>query len=115
MWGDAAIGMTGMDFETCVRCEIPILSILFNNFSMAMEFKAMAVSREKYKSTDISGNYADWAKALGGYSARIEDPSQIVHALVEGISATQAGRPALLEFITTQDKVYSTHRDTYGS
>jgi acetolactate synthase-1/2/3 large subunit len=115
MWGDAAIGMTGMDFETCVRCEIPILSILFNNFSMAMEFKAMAVSKEKYKSTDISGNYADFAKALGGYSARIEEPSQIVHALVEGIRATKEGRPALLEFITTQDKVYSTHRDTYGS
>jgi acetolactate synthase-1/2/3 large subunit len=26
-WGDAAIGMTGMDFETCVRTKIPILSI----------------------------------------------------------------------------------------
>ncbi len=38
-WGDAAIGMTGMDFETCVRAKIPILSILFNNFGMAMEFK----------------------------------------------------------------------------
>jgi acetolactate synthase-1/2/3 large subunit len=115
MWGDAAIGMTGMDFETCVRAEIPILSILFNNHAMAMEFKAMAVSREKYKSTDISGNYADWAKALGGYSQRVTDPGQIVHALVEGIRATKEGRPALLEFMTTQDKVYSTWRDTYGS
>jgi len=115
MWGDAAIGMTGMDFETCVRAEIPILSILFNNHSMAMEFKAMAVSREKYKSTDISGNYADWAKALGGYSQRVTDASQVVHALLEGIAATKAGRPALLEFITTQDKVYSTWTDKYGS
>jgi acetolactate synthase-1/2/3 large subunit len=115
MWGDAAIGMTGMDFETCVRCEIPVLSILFNNFSMAMEFKAMAISKEKYKSTDISGNYSEFAKALGGYSARVTEPSQIVHALLEGIAATKAGRPALLEFITTQDKIYSTHRDTYGS
>jgi acetolactate synthase-1/2/3 large subunit len=115
MWGDAAIGMTGMDFETCVRAEIPILSILFNNHAMAMEFKAMAVSREKYKSTDISGHYADWAKALGGYSQRVTDPAQIVHALVEGIRATKEGKPALLEFITTQDKVYSTWRDTYGS
>ena len=44
MWGDAAIGMTGMDFETAVRNNIPILSILFNNYSMAMEFKVMAVS-----------------------------------------------------------------------
>ena len=115
VWGDAAIGMTGMDFETCVRCEIPILSILFNNHSMAMEFKAMAVSKEKYKSTDISGNYADWAKALGGYSQRVTDASQVVHALLEGIAATKAGRPALLEFITTQDKVYSTWTDKYGS
>jgi len=115
VWGDAAIGMTGMDLETCVRCEIPILSILFNNHSMAMEFKAMAVSKEKYKSTDISGNYADWAKALGGYSQRVTDASQVVHALLEGIAATKAGRPALLEFITTQDKVYSTWTDKYGS
>ena len=33
VWGDAAIGFTGMDFETAVRERIPILSILFNNFS----------------------------------------------------------------------------------
>ena len=105
--------MTGMDFETAVRNRIPILSILFNNYAMAMEFKAMAVSREKYHSTDISGNYADWAKALGGYSQRITDPSQIVHALVEGIRATKEGKPALLEFITTQDKVYSTFQYGY--
>jgi len=115
MWGDAAIGMTGMDIETCARAQIPIMSILFNNHAMAMEFKAMAVSREKYKSTDISGNYSEWARALGAYSQRIEDPKQIVHALVEGIRATQAGKPVLLEFMTTQDKVYSTWRDTYGS
>jgi acetolactate synthase-1/2/3 large subunit len=115
MWGDAAIGMTGMDFETCVRNQIPIMSILFNNHAMAMEFKAMAVSREKYHSTDISGNYSEFAKALGGHSQRIEDPKQIVHALVEGIRATQAGQPVLLEFMTTQDKVYSTWRDSYGS
>src|SRR6185295_904881 len=41
MWGDAAIGMTGMDFETCARNKIPIMSILFNNFGMHMEDDAM--------------------------------------------------------------------------
>ncbi|HEY0341548.1 MAG TPA: thiamine pyrophosphate-requiring protein [Steroidobacteraceae bacterium] len=113
MWGDAAIGMTGMDFETAVRNNIPILSILFNNYAMAMEFKVMSVSRAKYHSTDISGNYADWAKALGGYSQRVTDPDQVVHALLEGIAATKEGKPALLEFITTQDKVYSTFEYGY--
>jgi acetolactate synthase I/II/III large subunit len=113
MWGDAAIGMTGMDFETAVRNNIPILSILFNNYAMAMEFKPMSVSRAKYHSTDISGNYADWAKALGGYSERVTDPDQVVHALLKGIAATKEGKPALLEFITTQDKVYSTFEYGY--
>jgi acetolactate synthase-1/2/3 large subunit len=113
MWGDAAIGMTGMDFETAVRNNIPILSILFNNYAMAMEFKVMAVSRAKYHSTDISGNYADWAKALGGYSERVTEPDQVVHALLKGIAATKEGKPALLEFITTQDKVYSTFEYGY--
>ncbi len=113
VWGDAAIGMTGMDFETCVRCNIPIMSILFNNFSMAMEFGPMALSRQKYKSTDISGNYADFAKALGGYSERVTEPTQIAHALANGIAATKEGKPVLLEFITSQDKVYSTFQGGY--
>ncbi len=112
-WGDAAIGMTGMDFETCVRSKIPILSILFNNFSMAMEFKVMAVSKEKFQSTDISGNYSEFAKALGGYGERVTEPGQIVQALRNGIAATKEGRPALLEFITTQDKIYSTFQGGY--
>jgi acetolactate synthase-1/2/3 large subunit len=115
MWGDAAIGMTGMDFETAVRCQIPILSILFNNYAMAMEFKPMAVSKEKYHSTDISGNYADWAKALGGYGERVTEPSEVVHALLRGIAATKEGRPALLEFITTQTKIYSTFNEGYSA
>ena len=55
VWGDAAIGFTGMDFETAVRERIPILSILLNNFSMAIELKMMTVATERYRSTDISG------------------------------------------------------------
>ena len=49
-WGDAAIGFTGMDFETAVRERLPIMSILSNNFSMAIELKVMPVSTEKYRS-----------------------------------------------------------------
>jgi acetolactate synthase-1/2/3 large subunit len=63
VWGDAAIGFTGMDFETAVRERIPILSILLNNFSMAIELKVMPISTKKYRSTDISGDYAAMARA----------------------------------------------------
>jgi acetolactate synthase-1/2/3 large subunit len=103
VWGDAAIGFTGMDFETAVRERIPIMSILLNNFSMAIELKVMPVSTEKFRATDISGDYAAFARALGGHGERIERVSDIVPAIKRGIAATEAGKPALLEFITSKE------------
>ncbi len=110
VWGDAAIGMTGMDFETAVRERLPILSILLNNFSMAMELPVMRVATEKYRSTDISGNYADMAKAFGGYGERVTDPSEIVPAIRRGIRKTEDGTPVLLEFITQQELACSQYK-----
>jgi thiamine pyrophosphate-dependent acetolactate synthase large subunit-like protein len=110
VWGDAAIGFTGMDFETAVRERIPILSILLNNFSMAIELPIMKTATAKYRSTDISGHYADMAKAFGGYGERVTDPSQIVPAIKRGIQQTLEGRPALLEFITQKEIEVSTFK-----
>ena len=103
VWGDAAIGFTGMDFETAARERIPILSILLNNEAMAIELNIMPVATQKYRSTDISGNYADFAKALGGYGERIFKPEDIIPAIRRGIQKTQEGTPVLLEFMTCQE------------
>ena len=100
VWGDAAIGFTGMDFETAARERIPILSVLLNNYSMAIELKVMKTATEKYRSTDISGNYADFAKALGGWGERVTEPDEIVPAIKRAVAKTKDGTPALLEFIT---------------
>ena len=112
VWGDAAIGFTGMDFETAVRERIPILSILLNNFSMAMELPIMPVSTERYRSTDISGDYAAMARAFGGYGERVTDPGEVVPAIRRGIEQTKKGVPALLEFITSQELTVS--KQYYG-
>ena len=82
-WGDAAIGFTGMDFETAVRERIPILSCLMNNFSMAIELKVMPVSTEKYRSTDISGDYAAMARRV-----------RRLRRACDGSRADQGGDPA---------------------
>jgi acetolactate synthase-1/2/3 large subunit len=103
VWGDAAIGFTGTDFETAVRDRIPILSILLNNFAMAIELPVMPEATERYRATDISGDYAAFARALGGYGERVTDPAEIVPAIRRGIAQTEAGVPALLEFITEQE------------
>src|SRR5258705_552753 len=107
VWGDAAIGFTGMDFETAVRERIPILSILLNNFSMAIELPIMKTATEKYRSTDISGHYADMAKAFGGYGERITEPGEIIPALKRGIAQNRDGVPVLLEFITEKEINFS--------
>src|SRR5262249_538545 len=107
VWGDAAIGFTGMDFETAVRERIPILSILLNNFSMAIELPIMRTATAKYRSTDISGDYAAMARAFGGYGERVTDPSEIVPAIKRAIVKTQEGVPALLEFITEKAEDFS--------
>lgn len=104
VWGDAAIGFTGMDFETAARERLPILSILLNNSAMAIELDVMPEATERYRSTDISGDYAAFARALGGYGERVERPEQIADAIRRGIAATEAGQPALIEFITAKEK-----------
>jgi acetolactate synthase-1/2/3 large subunit len=68
----------------------------------------MVLSRQKYGTTDISGNYAEFANAMGGYGERITEPAEILHALVRGIRKTQEGTPVLLEFITAREKTFST-------
>jgi thiamine pyrophosphate-dependent acetolactate synthase large subunit-like protein len=110
VWGDAAIGFTGMDFETAVRERIPILSILLNNFSMAIELPVMPVSTKKYRSTDISGDYAAMARAFGGYGERVTLADDIVGAIRRGIEQTEKGVPALLEFITSKEIATSKYR-----
>jgi len=93
VWGDAAIGFTGMDFETAVRERIPILSILLNNSAMAIELNVMPEATKKYRSTDISGDYAAMARAFGGYGERITKPEEIIPAIKRGIEQTRAGKP----------------------
>lgn len=103
VWGDAAIGFTGMDFETAVRDKLPIMSILLNNFTMAIELPIMPNATERFRATDISGDYAAMARAFGGYGERVTKAEDIVPAIRRGIEQTKKGVPVLLEFITEQE------------
>jgi acetolactate synthase-1/2/3 large subunit len=105
--GDAAFGMTGLDFETAVRCNIPILTVVLNNNFMAAETRHMATSHKLFNTQNVGGNYADIGRALGGWSERVEDPDEIAPALERAKKATQNGKAALLEFITSREHQYS--------
>ncbi|HME27303.1 MAG TPA: thiamine pyrophosphate-requiring protein [Acetobacteraceae bacterium] len=105
--GDAAFGMTGLDFETAVRCGVPICTIVLNNSAMAIEIPHMKLSHERYRSRDLGGNYASLARDLGGWSERVEDPSQVADAILRARRQTEEGRACLLEFVTSQETAFS--------
>ncbi|MTD14052.1 thiamine pyrophosphate-requiring protein [Nakamurella sp. YIM 132087] len=108
--GDAAFGMVGLDFETAVRNEIPIITVVLNNFIMAGEEEVMRVSHKRYGARTTGGDYADMARAMGGVGIRVDRPSDIRGALQEAHTATLDGRAVLLEVITSPEDPPFSHR-----
>jgi acetolactate synthase-1/2/3 large subunit len=108
--GDAAFGMTGLDFETAVRCGIPITTVVLNNSSMAIERHALVVSHERYRTRDIGGHYADMGRAMGGQAERVEHPKEIAPAIERARKANAEGKAVLLEFITSEEIAFSHRR-----
>jgi acetolactate synthase-1/2/3 large subunit len=92
-----------MDLETAARDGIPILSVLLNNQAMAIELPIMPEATAKYRATDITGDYALFARSLGCHGERVTEAGEIVPALRRAIAAVEAGQPALVEFITEQE------------
>jgi len=105
--GDAAFGMSGMDFETAVRERIPILTIMLNNSCMGGYGKHLPVATERYGTKFLSGNYAKVAEGLGGYSEKVEEPSEVIPAIQRAKKVVDSGKPALLEMITKEDPIFS--------
>jgi acetolactate synthase I/II/III large subunit len=91
LWGDGAIGMTGLELETAAREDLPVLSIHLNNYEMASY------------DTPFGGDWAEVAKGLGCHGERVEDPNDLGAAIERAVTATEEGSPALLEVITAKE------------
>ena len=108
--GDAAFGMTGLDFETAVRTKLPITTIVLKNSTMAIETNHMKISHEKFKARDLDGDYADIARSLGGWSEVIDDPEDIASSLLRAKAKNQEGISVLLQFNTSKDQNFANMR-----
>ena len=101
--GDAAFGMVGMDVETAVREEIPILTLILNNSAMGNYEQHIPQAVARYGTKFLSGNDSEVARGLGAHAERIERPSEIIPAFERAIRITKEGKPALLELITREE------------
>ena len=72
----------------------------------------MRISHEKYSARDVGGEYVEIARSLGGWSERVEDPAEVGPAILRARRATEEGRAALLDFITSEEMAIS-HRAAF--
>ena len=100
--GDGAIGMTGMDFETAVREQIPILTVVKHDSIFSGYGEQMPESARRYGSTTQTGDYAGLAMAMGGHAERVATVDQLRPAFERAIAATRAGQPALVDVVTSE-------------
>lgn len=103
LMGEAAFGMVGFDFETAVRCELPVLTVVMRNNVLGGYAASMPVATRKYGANRMSGNYAPIAEALGGYGECVDDPEELGPALLRAIDHVGAGRAALVEVVTHEE------------
>ena len=84
--GDASVGMTGMDWETAVRENIPILTVIKHDSIFSGYDRHIPVAIERYKISTQTGDYANVARALGCHAEKVET--------VQGSAAgPEAGNP----------------------
>jgi thiamine pyrophosphate-dependent acetolactate synthase large subunit-like protein len=109
--GDAAFGMVGMDVETAVRAQIPILTMILNNQTMAIyPDSRFPTATARYQMKKLSGNFAEVAQALGAHGERIHKPDEIVTAIRRGLEVTRSGRPAVIEVMIKEEGAASTFK-----
>lgn len=95
--------MTGMDIETSVRLNIPILTIITNNSSLGV----CKVGRdlERTEMVDLGGDFTTVARGLGAHAEHVEEPEGFVPALKRAIAVTKEGQPAVVEVIISLEPI----------
>ncbi|HEY4018351.1 MAG TPA: thiamine pyrophosphate-binding protein [Pseudonocardiaceae bacterium] len=97
LFGDGAFSLTGWDFETLVRFNLPFIGIVGNNSSMNQirygQAQKYGHDRERIGNTLGNVRYDEFAKMLGGYGEEVREPRDIVKALWR---ARESGKPSLI-------------------
>lgn len=103
--GDGAFGFSGMEWDTLVRHNVPVVSVIGNNGIWALEKHPMealygySVVAELRPGT----RYDEVVRALGGHGELVAAPAQLRPALERAFSS---GQPAVVNVLTDPDVAY---------
>ncbi len=95
--GDGALSLTGWDFETAVRFDLPFIGVVGNN-SYMNQIRYGQIQKYGEAKGDIGNKLGDvyydkFAEMLGGYGEEVREPAQIRPAIER---ARESGKPSLI-------------------
>ncbi|SMP67048.1 thiamine pyrophosphate-binding protein [Noviherbaspirillum suwonense] len=98
--GDGAFGFNAMEIDTAVRHRAPLLIVVANNGSWAIEVRDQQETHGKVVGTRLQfADHAAMARAFGMHAERVERAEDLPAAMARAL----ANRPALLDVLVTPD------------
>ena len=98
--GDGAFGITAMDFDTLVRFDLPVVSVVGNDagWGQIRTPQVVFLGQGRTTGTDLSyvTRYDKMAEAMGGYGELVEKPQEIQPAIRRALAS---GKPAVVNVI----------------
>jgi sulfoacetaldehyde acetyltransferase len=104
--GDGAWGMSFGELQTCVRENIAVTAVVFNNEQWGAEKKNHVdfyANRFVGVNLDRQPSWAKVAEAMGATGRRIERLADVGPALAEAAAAQALGRTTVLEMMVTRE------------
>ncbi len=104
--GDGSFGLNGFEFDTAVRFNLPIVSIVGNDAGWGQIRAPIKRMMGRAPATDLAATrYDQVVEALGGYGELVEDPAEICPALERAFAS---GKPACINVILDAEGILKT-------
>ncbi|MFZ5558914.1 MAG: sulfoacetaldehyde acetyltransferase [Pseudomonadota bacterium] len=103
--GDGAWAMSFGEILTCVRENIPVTAVVFNNRQWGAEKKNQVdFYSRRFVGTDLENpSFAGIARAMGAEGQVVEKLSDVGPALAAAVKAQQDGKTTVLEMMVTRE------------
>ena len=106
--GDGSFGFNAMEIDTAARHKAPVLIVVANNGSWAIEVRDQQETHGKVVGTRLQfADHAAMARAFGLHGERVEKAEDLAGAIERALAVVKAGGPALLDVLVTPEAVSS--------
>ncbi len=93
--GDGAFGFYAMEYDTCIRHNLPITTVLGNDATWGIDKTFQVAYFGRAVGTDLRHiRYDRMVEAIGGYAEHVADPGEVGGAVGRALAS---GRPSLVD------------------